>query len=129
MKNNKKKNELLENLRQINSTLIFYCSPHNLEEDLKCLNNALGNREICVVREISKKFEEVTFSDLETGFTGTLKGEFVVLVKFKDEKMEINIDKNMQTLLDMGLTKTEASKVIAKITGTKKSDVYKNAIK
>ena len=127
--NNKKKFELLENLKQINSTLIFYCSPHNLEEDLSVLHKALGNREICVVREISKKFEEVTFSDLATGFTSMLKGEFVVLVKYKDEKMEIDIDKNMQILLDMGLTKTEASKVIAKITGVKKSDIYKNAIK
>ena len=89
----------------------------------------LKDREICVVREISKKFEEVTFSTLAEGYTGTVKGEFVVLVKYKDEKVEIDIDKNMQTLLAMGLTKTDASKVIAKLTGKSKSDVYKNAIK
>jgi len=89
----------------------------------------LGDREICVVREISKKFEEVTFSTLSRGFEGTVKGEFVVLIKYSNEKMEINIDKNLQTLLDMGLSKTDASKVIAKLTGVKKSDVYKNAIK
>ena len=53
--NNKKKQELLEGFNKVNSTLIFYCSPHSIVEDLKDMYKVLGNREICVVREISKK--------------------------------------------------------------------------
>ena len=84
---------------------------------------------ICVVREISKKFEEVVFSTLSKGYTETLKGEFVVLVrKNASDKETTDIDKNLQTLLDMGISKTEASKIIAKLTGKKKDEIYKLAI-
>jgi 16S rRNA (cytidine1402-2'-O)-methyltransferase len=127
--NSSKRNTLLDNLSSINSTLIFYCSPHSLSSDLEVLFNALGDREICVVREISKKFEEVVFSTLSQGFTSTLKGEFVVLVKKGENKsISHNIDDNLQTLLDMGLSKTDASKIIAKLTGRKKDEIYKTLI-
>ena len=117
--------DILEKFVNVDSTLIFYCSPHSIDNDLKKMSQVLGDREICVVREISKKFEDVHFDNLSTGYTGILKGEFVVLVKKSTQTTSIDVDKNMQTLLDMGLTKTEASKVIAKLTGTKKSDLYK----
>lgn len=126
--NNSKRDELLNSLANVSSTLIFYCSPHSLESDIENLYSVLGDREVCFVREISKKFEEVTFSTLGQGYKSTQKGEFVVLVR-KQEKQEVDnmdVDKNLQTLLDMGLSKTDASKVIAKLTGKKKSDIYKS---
>lgn len=128
--NNTKKNHLLDSLSSIKSTLIFYCSPHSIEDDLKSLYESLGDREICVVREISKKFEEVNFSTLSQGYGGTVKGEFVVLVRasLNQENDSQDIDGRLQILLDMGLTKTEASKVIAKLTGMKKDDIYKRII-
>ena len=129
--NNTKKNKLLDNLSSINSTLIFYCSPHSIASDLQDLHKTLGDREICVVREISKKFEEVNFSTLEKGYTGTVKGEFVVLVRTNVHNTncgEEDIDNRLQTLLDMGLSKTDASKVIAKLTGKKKDEIYKTLI-
>lgn len=124
--NNTQRNSLLEGLSSLNSTIIFYCSPHSLESDLNTLLKALGDREICVVREISKKFEEVTFSCLSEGYKSILKGEFVVLVrKPKEENKNIDIDKNLKTLLDMGLSKSDASKIVAKLTGVKKDEIYK----
>lgn len=127
--NNVKRRELLENLASIESTLIFYCSPHSLVEDIEDLHATLGDREVCFVREISKKFEEVSFSTLGDGYQSTLKGEFVVLVrKCKAEKNNLDIDVKLQTLLDMGLTRTDACKVLAKITGKKKSDIYNSSI-
>lgn len=127
--NNAKRQSLLDELSSNNTTLIFYCSPHSLIDDLKILYNALGDREICVVREISKKFEEVNFTTLSTGYTSTLKGEFVVLVRRSEKEVHTSdIDANLQTLLNMGLSKTEASKVIAKLTGKKKDEIYKTLI-
>ncbi len=120
---------LLSRLNKSNTTLIFYCSPYAIEKDLKTMYNSIGDREIAVVREISKKFEEVTFSTLKDGYTGVVKGEFVVLVKPGQENQSIaDIDDKLTTLLNMGLTKTDASKVIAKISGQKKSDIYKNLV-
>lgn len=127
--NNSKKNKLLDNLSNINTTLIFYCSPHSINDDLKELYKTLGEREICVVREISKKFEEVNFSKLSIGYTGTIKGEFVVLVRAIEKNNDnTNIDSNLKTLLDMGLSKSDASRVIAKLTGMKKDEIYKTLV-
>ena len=70
----------------------------------------------------------MSFSTLSKGFESTQKGEFVVLVRRQSnqESDSINVDENLKTLLAMGLSKTDASKVIAKLTGKKKSDIYKN---
>lgn len=127
--NNSKRKKLLENLSDINSSLIFYCSPHSLAEDVKELYNTLGDREVCFVREISKKFEEVTYSTLSQGYNSTQKGEFVVIVKKMEKEIpKDGIDDKLKILLDMGLSKTEASKVIAKVTGMKKDEIYKKLI-
>lgn len=126
--NNTKRYQLLENLKNVESSLIFYCSPHALLEDLKDLYQALGDRKICVVREISKKFEEKTFSTLAEGYSGTIKGEFVVCIE-KTEKpstlSQNSLDEDLETLLKMGISKADASKVLAKARGLKKNDVYK----
>lgn len=125
--NNSRRQKLLDDLSRISSTLIFYCSPHSLMDDVADMYQAFGDREVCFVREISKKFEEITYSTLSKGYESTLKGEFVVIVrKTEQEKTQDNIDEKLQTLLNMGLTKSDASKVIAKLTGVKKSDIYKN---
>lgn len=126
--NNTKRIETLENLSKSNTSLIFYCSPHSLEKDIQDMYNILGDREICVVREISKKFEEVEFSTLSKGYTSTIKGEFVVIVNVDKEEKTIDVDNNIKVLLDMGLSKSEVSKIISKLTGKKKDEVYKTLI-
>ena len=129
--NNTKKNKLLDNLSSVNSTLIFYCSPHSITSDLEGLHKSFGDREICVVREISKKFEEVNFSTLAEGYNGTVKGEFVVLVRARTQETkesDNDIDARIQTLLDMGLAKTDVSKIMSKLTGKTKDEIYKTLI-
>lgn len=127
--NNSKCNELLDDLKSYKTTLIFYCSPHSLLDNLNSLYEAFGDRKICVIREISKKFEEKTFSTLKSGYKGVVKGEFVVVVEGKTETIiERDVDKDIQILLDMGISKSDASKVLAKAHGLKKNDIYKNAV-
>jgi len=128
--NNSKKQQLLDEISGYSSTLIFYCSPHSLADDLNSMFKAFGQREICVVREISKKFEEVVFSTLAEGYNSTIKGEFVVLVrKGMQDSKEDQVDQNLQVLLDMGVSKSDASKIIAKLTGKKKDEIYKTLIR
>ena len=58
-----------------------------------------------------------------------MKGEFVVIVKkSKDAQVHGDLDKDLETLLNMGISKTDASKILAKVHGLKKNDVYRNAI-
>ena len=127
--NNSKRNKLLEEIKSYNSVLIFYCSPHSITDDLNNMHEVLGDRNICVIREISKKFEEKTFTSLSKGYDGTIKGEFVVIVDRPIEEIkDNNLDEDLQILLSMGISKTDASKVLAKARGLKKNDIYKNAI-
>lgn len=69
-------------------TLIFYESPYRLLKALEQMGEVFGtNRNVCVAREISKKFEEFkrgTFTELIEYFTEKgVKGEIVILVEGK----------------------------------------------
>lgn len=79
-----RKNRLKE-LSGFPHTLIFYESPHRIHKTLADMLEALGDRESCIAREISKKFEEFTrgpLSDIVEKFSNrTVKGEIVVLVE------------------------------------------------
>lgn len=71
-------------LKNEKSTVIFYESPHRLLKCLKDIDEVLGNPTIHVVREITKKFEEVkegSAKDLFEYFSKhSPKGEFVILL-------------------------------------------------
>ncbi|NQS99659.1 MAG: 16S rRNA (cytidine(1402)-2'-O)-methyltransferase [Candidatus Omnitrophica bacterium] len=66
-------------------TVIYYESPHRLLKSLQDIEEVLGDREIVVARELTKKFEQVLRGSaremLEHFQTHTLKGEFVIVIK------------------------------------------------
>ncbi|MEQ8360797.1 MAG: 16S rRNA (cytidine(1402)-2'-O)-methyltransferase [Cytophagales bacterium] len=67
-------------------TVVFYESPHRIVKCLEQMKEILGaEREVAVVREITKKFEETVRGSLdevcEIFQTKTIKGEFVVVLK------------------------------------------------
>src|SRR5215510_6579498 len=56
-----KKNERKKNLGQVSDlthTLIFLESPHRLLDSLEDILGTLGNRQICIAREMTKLYEE-----------------------------------------------------------------------
>ncbi|MEG1310143.1 MAG: 16S rRNA (cytidine(1402)-2'-O)-methyltransferase, partial [Bacilli bacterium] len=75
-KESKRKTEL-ETLKNIKNTIIFYEAPHRITKTLENVLDILGNRKMCVAREISKKFEEI--------YRGTVKE---VIEETKDIKGE-----------------------------------------
>ncbi len=86
----KERRERLSQIENDTRTLIFYEAPHKLMATLSDLHNALGNRNIAVCRELTKKFEEFYRGDIESAiahFTETPpKGEFVLVVKGADSE-------------------------------------------
>ena len=82
LKSGQKKTKLLS-LKDEERTIIFYESPHRILKTLETLKETLGDIEIVVARELTKKFEEVVrkkVSDIIAHFTGKkILGEFVVL--------------------------------------------------
>ena len=73
----------LESLKNIKATLIFYEAPHRLEKTLDNMLKVLGNRNISISREISKRYEEVyrgQIDDIKKQIVDA-KGEFVIVVE------------------------------------------------
>jgi 16S rRNA (cytidine1402-2'-O)-methyltransferase len=103
-----------------------------LADTFDLLSKSLGNRNCAIVREISKMFEEITFSTLEEGYTGVEKGEFVLLVKASDvvenSLNDLDVVDHVKYYLDMGHDKNTAIKLVAKDRGVKKNDIYKETL-
>ena len=132
-KQNRKKH--LEELVDEKRTMIFYEAPHKLAATLADMAKYWGNRNIALVKEITKIHENVErttlFDAAEKYKDGSAKGEYVLIVEGKpeEEEKEITIDAAVDMamkLVENGLSKNEAAKEIAKETGLKKSDIYKS---
>jgi 16S rRNA (cytidine1402-2'-O)-methyltransferase len=79
-----KRRKILEQLKDEERTVIFYESPHRIIKSLKDIDEVLGKREICCLRELTKKFEEV-IKDNAAGIIEHFKnkkpkGEFVLVL-------------------------------------------------
>lgn len=126
----KERHELLLEFRNLKSTLIFYSSVHDIQKDLADLYENLGERKICIARELTKMYEEICFSTLKEGCNLTLKGEFVIVVeKYAEKDDEYSLEDKMSFYLSLGYTKNEAIKLIAKDKNLTKSEVYNYFIK
>lgn len=115
-------------------TMVFYEAPHKLPSTLKDMSEYFGDREIAIVKEITKIYENVErttlFQAAEKYKDANLKGEYVLIIagKPEDEKEEITVEQvalKAKKLIESGKSLNEAAKETAKLTGLKKSDIYK----
>ena len=81
-KENKRKKELI-NLKNEPSTLIFYEAPHRIEKTLGNILEVMGDRNISISREISKKFEEIYRGKVSEIIEQIIdiKGEIVIILE------------------------------------------------
>lgn len=115
-------------------TMIFYEAPHKLAQTLTDLYKALGDREIAIVRELTKIHEQViktTLSEASVKYSNEpIKGEIVLIVKGAEpeEKENMTLEQAAEyamKLVEKGESKTQAAKLAAKESGLKKGDIYK----
>ena len=141
-KNEKK--EILTELSQESRTLILYEAPHRLLKTLKELFEYIGNRNIAIVREITKLHEEVLrgkLADIIADYESekiAIRGEYVLVIEGKSllEKREerqksfeeISIREHYEKYIAEGMDKKEAMKAVAKDRGIQKRDVYKELL-
>lgn len=129
----------LEYMKEEERTMIFYESPHRLKDTLKDMLKILGNRKISINRELTKKYQEVIREDIETVINifneKEVKGEFVLIVDgFKGEKTLTNDYANLdereyvEALLEDGIGKKDAIKIVCKERKLKKDVVYKQVL-
>lgn len=129
-KENEVKEEILS-LRDKSETLIFYEAPHRINKTLNLLRECLGNREICLARELTKINEEYirgTLEELSEIDESTLKGEMVLIVSGnKDEKAvddEI-IKARISYFVKLGLSQKDAINVVSEEFGVNKNYIKK----
>lgn len=117
----------LEPLRNYPYTMIFYESPHRINQTLSNMAQVFGNRQAVIARELTKKFEEVLKGTLEElALVEDLKGEMVVIVEGLTETEDSGkslLDEVFE-LIEQGVSSKEAIKVIAKRHDVPKNDVY-----
>ena len=123
------KKELLK-IKDLECTTIFYESPHRIERTLELMLEFLGDRKICLAREITKKFEEFirgtiseVLSDIEN-----IKGEMVIVVEKSQVEQVIDftaIVSEVQQLVDDNVKPSKAIKDISVKYNISKNDLYK----
>jgi len=127
-KQNKRRFEL-EQLGYREETLVFYEAPHRLKDLLQDLLQVFGDRTITIARELSKTFEEIIHGTIrECLELEDLKGEMVVIVQgYQKEGLDhskLSVIDQVDYFIASGLSKTDAMKKVAMMTGIPKNKIY-----
>lgn len=143
-RNKKKRETILEDIKLISDTLIFYEAPHRLKETLQAIYKVFGEREAALVREISKKHEEYIRGTLTEVIQWSeeemIRGEFCVLISGNTNLEEIaqarreqgeapwwtemSLNEHVERYIEEGHTSKEAIKLAAKDRDLPKREVY-----
>ena len=81
----------IEQLSEINNTIILFESPHRLLKTLNQLFEILGNRQVAIGRELTKLYEEIIRGNLKEVIQRisdkSLKGEIVIMIGKNDDRI------------------------------------------
>jgi 16S rRNA (cytidine1402-2'-O)-methyltransferase len=134
----KERREYLAAIQQESRTLIFYEAPHRLRQTLQDFLETIGTeRAIVISRELTKLHETFwrgTVAEAITYFQQEdPRGEYTLILAGADrlataEPTEAEIMTALQTLLEKGISRSQASKEIAKLLNLSKREVYQLAL-
>ncbi len=142
-RDNKKRSIIMEELKEETRTIIIYEAPHHLLKTLEELFHVLGDRQITVCRELTKKHEEIIRSSigsvLEIFRKKEPRGEFVLIIEGKsykdiekekkEEWMLMDFEDHMRHYEMKGVSHKEAMKMVARDRGITKRDVYQELLR
>ena len=142
-KDKKERASVLQELKDETRTIIIYEAPHHLLKTIKELQEVLGDRELTVCRELTKKHEEkiqTTFSSLLSYYEDKEpRGEYVLVIcgKSREEIVKeqqsswesMTIEEHMEYYENQGIDHKEAMKLVAKDRGVSKRDIYQYLVK
>lgn len=128
--NDNDKIKVLDDYQKLAFTLVFYESPHRIKQTLNLMLQILGDRKICLAREITKKHEEFMRGNISEVIEecDNIKGEIVLIVDRVQEEIKVMDDEQviflLNELINSGIHSKEAIKRISKEYNLKKSDIY-----
>lgn len=134
----KQRAEILEELKTETRTIILYEAPHHLEALLEELYETLGERNLTLCKELTKKHEKVMQTTLSEAIDfykeETPRGEYVLVLEgvsrdqlqegARAQWLQLSLQEHMDLYLSQDIPKKEAMKKVAKDRGMTKRDVY-----
>ncbi|MCY7274258.1 MAG: 16S rRNA (cytidine(1402)-2'-O)-methyltransferase [Phormidesmis sp. CAN_BIN44] len=127
----------LEGLQTESRTIVFYESPHRLRATLQDLADVLGgDRQITLARELTKLHEEFwrgtaaeaielyTKREPQGEYTIVVAGAEVVKVVLSESALRFEL----QSLLDQGISRSDASRQLAQQTSLPRRQIYQLAL-
>ncbi len=116
-------------------TSIVFESPKRIKKTLINLQKFVGkNRKISLCKEMTKIYEDVfrgkiseIIKDIENDQIN-LKGELVLVIEGADNKIDLNISKQIKKEFLSKLSASDSAKLISMLTGKNKRDIYKKLI-
>lgn len=136
--NKPSRKEHLDELKSETRTMIFYEAPHKLKATLKDMQKVFGDREIAIVKELTKIHETVMRTTLNAACeyfdNEDPRGEYVLILagaEKQKEKQPVTLEQAVElakALVEKGISVNEAAKTVAGDTGFKKSLIYKELL-
>ena len=124
----------LEEIKNEKRTMIFYEAPHKLVYTLKDMVSVLGDRNIAVVKELTKIHETVLRTTMcravEYFENNPPKGEYVLIIEGAPEEESVFYSSqdavNLAVkLMNDGLSASAAAREAAQVSGIKKGEIYR----
>ncbi len=133
-KKTSEREKIISEISKNEKTTILYESPHRLQKLLNELKKFCGGeRSIFITRELTKKFEEHFMTDINNAINifenKKIIGEFTIVIKGIAPSKNIAFNENflrkdLEELINAGLSLSSAAKYLAKKENLKKSTVY-----
>ena len=128
--------QTLDDIKNLQATLIFYDTPNRLSDTLKDILTVLGNRQMAVVREITKKFEETCINTVQNlidyyNQNGAPKGELVLVIDRADKNQMALTEEQIDDMILKTLKTSsvrDTAEIVSQTTGLSKKQVYKRAV-
>lgn len=139
----KEKQQILKELEHETRTIILYEAPHRLVRTLEELLLVLGNRNITVCRELTKRYETAYRASLQEALEHFKeeepKGECVLVLEGKSraqileesvqEWEKMSLEEHMRYYEEQGIDRKSAMKLVAKDRNVSKREVYQALLK
>ena len=128
-KSNARQN-VLKGVADLSATLIFYETARRLKEALSDIQKVLGNRQMSVVRELTKKFEEVkcgTPDEMNSYYIESPKGEIVLVISGSEKENVVAPNISISDLRN-NLSAKDTAFVWSLLTGKSRKEAYNEVL-
>jgi len=134
----KERRHMLQDLVTLPCTSVFFEAPHRISQTLADLHAALGNRRIALVRELTKRFEEVVRGNLAEVIEQTSgrppRGEYTIVLEGAGaaakalEHADASVEAHLRALLHGGVAPSSAARIVAGAHRVPRRTAYRMAL-